>query len=777
MYDLDVVRARERKVATESDLALGEAVGPWWNPPLYAWVFAPLSRLSFSHALIVWCGINGAAAIAAIRLLGRLVPGCGALVAVLVLASYPFLQSLTHGQSSPTSLLLLTAIALAWRRGHDFATGALCALLFYKPQLAAVVSIILVLHRGARAAGGLLAVGGILLALTTMTMPGALSDYLHRLPPNLNVIQTESTYLWERHVTLKAFWRLLLQGRGPGETSLPVHLLTALTALPLAAALLAGAWRARHNARAADSVIAGAVAAAPLLMPFYFDYDLLLLAVPAVLSALHSRHNRWLLAGWSGLYLWLFVNPYVAGFARINLAVPLLYGVAGGLVVQLLRHEEAVREQPAKPSSLRKRLWLAGSGVALFILTLAVAGPLLDKDARDGKLGLGYDFLPAYVAGHFARTGQFHAMYDRVAFSEMQTRVIREANLEMDGRYGAGLNPPHFGLLFAPLSALPYRTAAAAWLAINTALLAASLTLLMRMLPPERSIRGLVPLLVLASMPFCQAMGHQQNTFLSLLLLTVAVTCWRSGSPFAAGIVLGLMFYKPQLAIVIALVLVAEQGWRAALGLGVTGAITLLVTVCFMPGALTEYFHSLPSNLDWIQNQHAYNWGRQVTFLGFGRLLFNSPTLARVLWIVGATTVGVALAAGFFRSRTAADRATRRDRLIAAAIASTPLLIPYYLDYDLLLLAVPAVLLAGELARPGDWAKADRWMLRAWVALYLWSYLNPGVSGMIRVSLTVPLVAAVVAGLIARCLRRERELETEEQSAAEAAPTPMARAA
>src|SRR5688572_19246820 len=138
---------------------------------------------------------------------------------------------------------------------------------------------------------------------------------------------------------------------------------------------------------------------------------------------------------------------------------------------------------------VRNRLWLAGGGVGLFLLTLAIAGPLLDRDPRDsGKIHLGYDFLPAYVAGHFARTGEYTKMYDRVAFSEMQTRVIREANLEMDGRYGAGLNPPHFALLFAPLSALPYRTAAAVWCGINVALLAGSIVLLVKMLPPDGSV-------------------------------------------------------------------------------------------------------------------------------------------------------------------------------------------------------------------------------------------------------------------------------------------------
>jgi len=281
------------------------------------------------------------------------------------------------------------------------------------------------------------------------------------------------------------------------------------------------------------------------------------------------------------------------------------------------------------------------------------------------------------------------------------------------------------------------------------------------MLPPGWRTHGLVPLLVLASMPFCQAMGHQQNTFLSLLLLTVAVTCWRSELPLEAGLVTGLLFYKPQLALVVALVLVADQGRRAVLGLGVAGVLTLVATVWVMPGALHAYTHSLQSNLDWIQEQHAYNWGRQVTFLGFWRLLIQgrevgSPApIVRTLWIASALAALTALAVGFVRAR----RSGNRDRLIATAIACTPLLIPYFMDYDLLLLAVPAVLFANEVIVRGTMSRADRWALRGWVALGLWCYLNPGVSPVLRLSLTVPLLALVAGCLFAGC-GADREEET-----------------
>jgi hypothetical protein len=258
---------------------------------------------------------------------------------------------------------------------------------------------------------------------------------------------------------------------------------------------------------------------------------------------------------------------------------------------------------------------------------------------------------------------------------------------------------------------------------------------------------------VIVSMPCCQAMGHQQNTFLSLLLLSAAVTCWRSGLPLAAGVWAGLLFYKPQLALVVSLVLVADAGRRAALGLGVTGLVTLLVTLAYTPGAIEAYVHKLPVNLDWIQNQLPYNWGRQVTFLSFWRLLLQGRQpgphwiLTRVLWGASALAIAAALTVAFFRAR----RAGNRDRLIGAAVASTPLLLPYFMDYDLLLLAVPAVLFASDVIRRGTMTRADTWLLRAWVALYLWAYLNPGLSGLLHVSLTVPLLAAVAGLLIVRC--------------------------
>jgi hypothetical protein len=82
-------------------------------------------------------------------------------------------------------------------------------------------------------------------------------------------------------------------------------------------------------------------------MPFYFDYDLLLLAIPAVLWArefVNQHHRRPLagvdrvcLFGWVGLYLWTFLNPPLAGRMRLDLSVVFVALIAGSLIVRALQ--------------------------------------------------------------------------------------------------------------------------------------------------------------------------------------------------------------------------------------------------------------------------------------------------------------------------------------------------------------------------------------------------------------------------------------------------------
>jgi hypothetical protein len=364
MYDIDALRAREREIATANGLALGNGFGPFWNPPFFALPFTPLAVLPFKSALSVWMGVNAAALALAIALLCRTLaksPGASdganwrswGLVPLLAVTSVPCLLAFTHGQNTYCSLLLLTCAVLAWRSRRAVLAGLFIGLLAYKPQLAALVGVVALVDLGWRVSAGAAATGGMMALSAAVTMPGIFDTYRTSLSSLLQFMQVEHVYLWERHVTLKAFWRLLLQGHAPGEVAISVTLLASLCAAALLVALLAAAFRCHFAKKDAkgdatlrrDRLIAATIATMPLVMPFYFDYDLLLLAIPATLVAaggnafITGRARTVLVTAWSALFVWMIVNPDVAQLTRVNGAVPLLAMVAILLITRALRRD------------------------------------------------------------------------------------------------------------------------------------------------------------------------------------------------------------------------------------------------------------------------------------------------------------------------------------------------------------------------------------------------------------------------------------------------------
>ncbi len=293
LYDLEATKKFQASLQDRDGLAVGNLYAPWWNPPFYALAFVPLSTLTFFHALSVWLAINVVCTAVAVWLLCRMLPAgtdwrTWALVPVLVALSMPFMATLTHGQNSGTSLLLVTLTVHFWRKGRGLPSGLVCGLLFYKPQLALALAGVMVVDLGAVAGMGVAATGIFLLTINLVLLPGTLSAFLHQVPANLHFVQEQSIYPWARHVTPKAMFRVLIQGRGIGETSAVVTGLSYLTTAVVTGLLGRLAIKSRGWRALRDRLIAATIVATPVIMPFYFDYDLLLMAVPAVLVVVET---------------------------------------------------------------------------------------------------------------------------------------------------------------------------------------------------------------------------------------------------------------------------------------------------------------------------------------------------------------------------------------------------------------------------------------------------------------------------------------------------------
>lgn len=455
-----------------------------------------------------------------------------------------------------------------------------------------------------------------------------------------------------------------------------------------------------------------------------------------------------------------------------------------------------ITSPPPTVAPIRKRLWKLGFAVALLFATLGVGNAVIDRDkAVTGKM-IGHDFLAFYTAGHFVRTEQFQKLYDLDAVKAFQTQTIAAAGLEVEKGYGPWWNPPFAALAFSPLAALPYGDALKIWMILSGTVMALSLAVLMKLLGSrDWKVAALVPLFFIASMPWIQAVNHGQNTFITLGLLLAVVILWRSDMALGAGLVAGLLFYKPQHAAVIAMVLCLSMGRQAILGLAVTGVTLLAINVTALPGTLADFLFRMPANLQAFQEAQPYYWERHATFKGFYRLMLQGKELGetsstvRLLWAASLApfAAGLILAAwreggrkwvGGFQSLVAHENA--RDRLIAATIVSAPLLMPFCFDYDLLLLSIPAVLWAKELIsrKPRQpLAGVDRIALFGWIGLYLWTFLNPPLAGPMRLSLTVPWLAIVAGAMVWRAIQGAQNVHEIQQDNTTEINAPLRQAA
>jgi len=247
----------------------------------------------------------------------------------------PVWQAALHAQNTFFSLFVLALTVNFWRGGRALAAGLSAGLLLYKPQIGAVVGLVLIVSQGRRALVGLTITGAALLTASALATPGAMADYFAKLPANLRAVQMLSSYPWHRHETFLAWWRLLIQGHGGGLPTPAVKAISEICALALAAALAAATWKIRSDADRIDRLIAATLVSMPLLMPYYLDYDLTLVSIAAVLCAADAIRNgvdRGVLAAWVFLYLAAEANAMVAGATRIIPVVPALAVLASVLI-------------------------------------------------------------------------------------------------------------------------------------------------------------------------------------------------------------------------------------------------------------------------------------------------------------------------------------------------------------------------------------------------------------------------------------------------------------
>ena len=343
--------------------------------------------------------------------------------------------------------------------------------------------------------------------------------------------------------------------------------------------------------------------------------------------------------------------------------------------------------------TLRSGDWLNVSRIRLWaiaVLIASVAGIVWLAATSDGLNDyrgrpLGTDFSNIYVAGSYIAEGRPEAPFD----PRLQHARAKEIFGDATPLYGWHY-PPFFHFIAAPLATMPYLAALFVWQAATLIFYLLAVLAITRSIPPPKEGGeppsplggGIALLLALAFPAVFVNLGHGHNGFLTAALIGFALL-WLDRRPVVAGILFGLLAYKPQFGLMVPLVLLATGRWRTLFAAGATVvALTLAVTLVFGVETWRAFFASAPFTR-MVLEQGGPGWHLIQSIFSFVRMWGGSVPLAYAAQ--GALTLGLAAALAWLW-RSQADFALKAAALCLAALLATP----YSMDYDMMALA-PAI--------------------------------------------------------------------------------------
>jgi hypothetical protein len=291
------------------------------------------------------------------------------------------------------------------------------------------------------------------------------------------------------------------------------------------------------------------------------------------------------------------------------------------------------------------------------------------------------DAMVYYGAAQLGAAGRIDMIFDPVRMTEFLNQLFFADNEQLRLFLAPWLYPPIFLLALVPLAPLPFAWFYGLFQALTAG--AAALALSWGKGPVGRL--GTIALLTSPAAVISIVSG--QNALLSLALLVGGFRLL-SSRPFLAGMLLGALVYKPQLAILVPFALIGARAWRSiAAAVGCALVLTLLSATAFGIEAWTAWLAQLlnpPGNFgaDWFQDSVMRGYGVYVCALRLGA----PSVLAAGIQVVSAA-VSAAVVYRIYR------KPVPWELRLAVLLCGTALATPHLAPYDLVLVSCAVVLL------------------------------------------------------------------------------------
>jgi hypothetical protein len=321
---------------------------------------------------------------------------------------------------------------------------------------------------------------------------------------------------------------------------------------------------------------------------------------------------------------------------------------------------------------------------------LAMSSDMLDP--RDKPLG--YDFITFWAGSWLTLNDTAAAVFDPAKIMAAEQIAVPASEKLFLWHY-----PPTFLLLVAPLSLIPYTLAYLLW---SAGTFVFYVLVVRRMAPQPQTV-----LLLIAFPGAFLNFFHGQNAFITGALLGAALLTLER-RPVLAGILIGLMSFKPHFGILLPLVLICGRHWAAFAAAAVTTVLFAALSVAvFGIEPWIAFFDNLPLARA-VFEDGLIRWGKLPSLYATLRLAGAGLEIAYALHIAVAVLVTAIAGWIWWRKPPLPLRA-------AVLVVGTLLVTPYLFDYDYALLAIPLALLAMD-GHVRGWLPYERGILAlTWV--------------------------------------------------------------
>ena len=286
----------------------------------------------------------------------------------------------------------------------------------------------------------------------------------------------------------------------------------------------------------------------------------------------------------------------------------------------------------------RARIAAFSAAAALLVWTPALVLAWREWGALASHLRFGADYISFYAASVLTLEGAPARVYDLAVHNAIQKRLFPESG------YSWFFYPPVYLLVCWPLALAPYFVSLGAWLAVT---FAAWFAMARRLAP---AFVGVAPFVVFPAVMMNAT--HGQNAFLTCALMGAGVMCLQRRS-LVAGLLFGALAFKPQIGILIPVLLIAGGHWRAFFAAAATVAGLCLASVAaFGVETWSAYLDALPQGRR-VMEDGLFGLEKLQSVFAMVRIAGASVETAYAAQAAVALTVAALLAYVTARSRDA----------------------------------------------------------------------------------------------------------------------------